>query len=118
MNHLERLAERVVNDPLFLAFALSLFAKSEQLDDKALAIKLGCTRENLAMIRLCRFPELDPMAFSRDIDLIAARFGADPSALGQAVRRGQVLAKFRAADVPERGTLLAAREDDRNENQP
>jgi hypothetical protein len=118
MDHLERLAQRVSSDPLFLAFALTLYSESEQLNDDALASRLACPRENLSMLRLCRTPDPEPVAFGRDIDQIAARFGANAGALAEAVRRGQVLARFRAAAVQDRGTLLAARDDDPSETQP
>jgi hypothetical protein len=115
MNHLERLSQRISNDPWFLAFTLALYAESEQINDDALAARLACPRGNLAMLRLCRTPDLEPVAFGRDIDQIAERFDANAGALAEAVRRGQVLAKFRAATMQERGTLLAARDDERRE---
>ena len=118
MNHLDRLANRVSDDPQFLAYALGLFAESEQLDDDALAVRLACSRENLTMLRLCRTPSPEPTAFGRDVDQIAARFGASAGALAEVVRRGHVLAKFRAAAVQDRGTLLAARDDEPGEAHP
>jgi hypothetical protein len=110
MNHLERLARRVRDDPRFLALVLAFYAESERLDDAALAARLGCPPENLPMLRLCRAPDPAPAVFQTDIARIAARFGADPDTLAAAVRRGEVLVKFRAANFQDCGTLMAARD--------
>lgn len=118
MNHLERLARRASDDPQFLGFALRLYAESERLDDGALAVRFACLPESLSMLRLCRVPDSDPIAFLRDIEQIAARFGASASVLVDAVRRAQVLVRLRTAAVEERGTMLAARDDGLSETDP
>ena len=110
MNHLERLAGRVAGDPAFLAHALALYARSEQIGDVALAAKFGCGVETLPLLRLCLLPGVGPGEFERDVDQIARRFGVAAEPLAAAVRRGMVLAKVLAAGVRAEGTLLAARE--------
>lgn len=112
---LEQLARRVESDPFFLAFTLALFAKSEALDDGALCGHLGCTRQSLTMLRLCRTPDEDASAFQSDVQRIAERFGIPVDALTDAVRRGQTLQRLRQAAIG--GTLLAAR-DAEEEPQP
>ena len=87
MNHLEDLARRVESDPFFLACVLNDYARSEKLDDAALAAALGCDSETLTMVRLCRAPE--PDRFREDIDQVVARFGVNRGVLEEAVRRGQ-----------------------------
>jgi hypothetical protein len=117
MNPLERAAKRLERDPFFFASPLAAYALSEDLDDAALAERLKCSRENLTMIRLCRAPEAD--RFAADIDDVAKRFTADPYALAAAVRHGQAVERMRARQ-PEHadGMLLAARDDDRPEEEP
>ena len=111
-NHLESLARRLEGDPFFLACPLAGYARSENLNDAALAAALKCSLESLTMIRLCRSPDED--RFKADIDAVAARFHADADVLALAVRRGQVLATLQSRQ-PEQtgGMLLAARDDDR-----
>ena len=111
-NHLESLALRLERDPFFLACPLAGYARSESLDDAALAAAMKCSLESLTMIRLCRSPDAD--RFKADIDAVATRFNADADVLALAVRRGQVLATLQSRQ-PEQtgGMLLAARDDDR-----
>lgn len=111
---LDHMAARVAGDPFFLAHPLAEFAKSERLDDPALAARLGCRAEDLTPVRLCRAPRPDPADFRADVAAVAARFGIDPGALAGAVRRGQGLARLReqAPAAAEPGMLLAARDAD------
>jgi hypothetical protein len=107
---LDTLAQRVENEPFFLASTLALYARSEELDDEALCRLLRCPPESLAMLRLCRTPDEEPTGFQRDVKRIAERFGIDEGALAEAVRRGQTLQRLQQAAVG--GTLLAARDDE------
>ncbi|HJZ59223.1 MAG TPA: hypothetical protein VKE74_30035 [Gemmataceae bacterium] len=111
---LDHLANRVAADPFFLAFPLAEYARSERLDDSALAAALGCRVEDLTLLRLCRMPRDDPAGFRADTAAIAERFGIAPAKLADAVRRGQGLARLRAAApaTAETGFLLAARDDE------
>lgn len=111
---LDHLANRVAADPFFLAHPLAEFAHSERLDDPALAARLGCRPEYLTVLRLCRAPRSDPLAFRADVAAVAGRFGIDPGVLAEAVRRGQGLARVREAARPTTGPgfLLAARDPD------
>ncbi|MDB5306940.1 MAG: hypothetical protein JWO38_1142 [Gemmataceae bacterium] len=110
---LRHLAVRVETDPFFLAHPLAEFARSERLDDPALAARLGCRPDDLTLLRLCRAPRPDPDGFRSALTRVATRFGLDPGVLAAAVRHGQGLATLRAtarADAAP-GTLLAARDD-------
>src|SRR5262249_59305673 len=93
---LDHLANRVAADPFFLAFPLAEYARSERLDDSALAAALGCRVEDLTLLRLCRMPRDDPAGFRADTAAIAERFGIAPAKLADAVRRGQGLARLPA----------------------
>jgi hypothetical protein len=112
---LDHLAARVATDPLFLASALAEYARSEELNDAGLAAALGCPVGELTRLRLCGAPRSDPEQFRADVAAIAGRFGIDANTLITIVRRGQSLARLRAARPPEvePGVLLAARDDDR-----
>lgn len=105
---LEKLARRVENESFFLACTLALFARSEALDEEALCRFLRCSRESLAMLRLCRAPDENPPGFQRDVQCIAERFSVDVDALMEAIRRGQALQRLRQTAAG--GTLLAARD--------
>lgn len=115
---LDHLAGRVGTDPLFLANALAEYARSEALSDDGLAAALGCARTDLTRLRLCGAPRGE--YFRADIDAIAGHFGIDSGALTEIVRRGQSLARLRAARPSEvkPGFLLAARDEDREPPAP
>jgi hypothetical protein len=89
---LEHLAARVADDPFFLSCPLAEYARSEKLDDRTLAARLGCRVEDLARLRLCRAPRSDPAEFREDVTRLAAAFGIDPPVLGDAIRHGEGLA--------------------------
>jgi hypothetical protein len=113
--NLERLAQRLEDDPFFLACPLSIYAKSEGLDVTALAARLRCPKENLSLVYACRSPAGDSDAFQDDVDRVAAKFALDADVLAEAIRRGQaILLMQRAANL--QGTLLAARDGDNVEH--
>jgi hypothetical protein len=121
-DHLSNMARRVESDPFFLACPLKLYQNSEGLSEDALAAALGCSKDSLVSIRLCRAPAGEEESFHDDIERIATRFSADADALAMAVRRGQALFQM-TTDGTTSGTLLAARdahdaagEDDREED--
>jgi hypothetical protein len=107
---LEKLATRLEGDPFFLACSLAHFARSEKLDDRQLAERLGCAVATLVPIRLCRAPAGDAAQHQKDIACIALRFGVDANVLTEAVRRGQMLFSMRQASPSK--TLMAARDAD------
>lgn len=86
---LDHLANRVAADPFFLAHSLAEFARSEGLDEVALAARLGCREEDLTMIRLCRTPRPDLAGFREDVAAVAGRFGVAFRVLAAGVRHGQ-----------------------------
>lgn len=109
---LEYMATRVADDPFFLACPLAEFARSEQLDDAALAARLGCRVEDLPRLRLCRSPRPGLEEFRADVTAVAQAFGIEPGILAGAVRHGEGLVRLREAARPpgEPGHLLAARD--------
>jgi hypothetical protein len=119
--YLEHMARRVADAPDFLACALAEFARSEQMEDAALAVRLGCSMENLTHLRLCRMPRSETDLFWLDVEQIAGRFSVDAGVLAEVVRRGQSLFHLQSAagDRQEKpNVLLAARDDDREPKPP
>ena len=116
-NPLEALARRVESDPFFLAEVLARYARAERLDDLGLAEALGCTPETLTMLRLCRAPRTEAPGFGEDVDCIAGRVGLDADRLAEVVRHGQAL-EHMAGPAASRGTLLAARDAEEDEEEP
>jgi len=110
---LEHMARRVADDPFFLACPLLTFAKSEGLDDAALAARLGCAVADLTRLRLCRAPRA--AEFRADVTTVATAFGIDPNVLANAVRHAEGLTRLRetAGTAGQPGFLLAARDDGR-----
>jgi hypothetical protein len=106
---LEKMARRVQDDPLFLAWALAEYARRERLDDDALAAALGCPVETLTPLRLCRTPGGGPAEFQRGVDRIAEHFGVDAEVIEEAVCCAEARRRLREEAGP-RGMLLAARD--------
>lgn len=105
---LDAFARRLRDDPYFLAAALEDFAQSEGLDGEGLARTLGCKREQLGLLGLCRRPRTDPAGFEQDVQRISHRFEVDAERLAEVVRRSEVLAALRQG---EDAALLAAARD-------
>jgi hypothetical protein len=109
---LEALAARAADEPFFLAWLLAACAYSEGWNDASLAAALGCPREELVMLRLCRAPRTEPKEFWEDIASIAERFGLVPERLTDIVKRGRVVRRFQEANQGGGHSLLAARDHD------
>jgi hypothetical protein len=99
----------VADDPYFLAEALAVYARAEELSDAQLAARLGCLPAQLAAVRLCRRPQGNPQEFQRDVDRIAERFQIDGAVIEDAVRLADALRALRN-DVQDEGWLIAARD--------
>jgi hypothetical protein len=112
------LAIKAVRDPYFLGFALAEYARTEELSDESLAAELGCSPENLTMLRLCRAPRPEPNEFRRDIEQVATRFGADAGRLAAVIRRIEGTIRLRNAGqaTADLGYFLAARDADATED--
>jgi hypothetical protein len=108
-DRLEALARRVEDNPDFLAFTLADYARSEQLSDSALAVRLGCDVRQLSRLRLCRRPRSEPELFQSDVTRIASALDIDRDILLEAVRRTDALAALRDA-LDDTGFLMAARD--------
>ena len=104
---LHRMAAEAEGDPFFLADLLAAFARSEELDDTALAARLGCGVDQLPRLRLCRAPHADPARMRQDVARLADHFGVSEPALREAVLRGRVVLRLRQGGE---SILLAARD--------
>jgi hypothetical protein len=101
------LARRAEDRPELLAGLLAAFARSEDMDDAALAAHLGCPPDQLPRLRLCRAPRDEPAGMLQDVGRIASHLGVREEALREAVLRGRVIVRLRRAGD---GVLMAARD--------
>jgi len=109
------LARRVEGDDLFLASALADYAHAEDLDERGLAQRLGCSTKTLVSLRLCLKPDPKPVVFRREVDRIASRFEVDAGVLAEAIRLSDATRAMRdKTGVEDGGLLMAAR--DRHED--
>ncbi|HLJ97248.1 MAG TPA: hypothetical protein VKU02_29075 [Gemmataceae bacterium] len=110
MKHpLDPLARRVEDDPAFLGCLLRLYAQSEGLAEERLVEVLGCQRDTLNLLRLCRAPAEEARAFQKGVEEISRTFTVHPDALADVLRRGQALIQL-SRPGPSQGTLTAARD--------
>ena len=91
----------------FLGAILRAYGEALALSDQGVAERLGCDIDGLRFLALCGEPRPDAQ-FASDIQNLAHRVGADPTALAQAVRLGMALRVLRSA--PPVGLLVAARD--------
>jgi hypothetical protein len=115
---LDAFARELAADHTFLAAALADYARSERLDETALAAALGCSVATLTPLRLCLRPRSDARHFRADVQEIATRFAVSADVLGQAVRRSDALASFRHDPAGGSGFLMAARDRPEAERDP
>lgn len=106
---IDALARRLESEDDFLASALAVYARAENLSDNVLAERLGCEVSRLGAIRLCRMPRREAPHFRQDIGRIAGAFQIDALALAEAVRLANSLAELEARDGAQ-GFLIAARD--------
>lgn len=112
---LHRAAHRAGTRPFFLASLLLPYAAAEGIDEAELARRIGCDPAHLPSLLLCRRPGEGP-AFGAEVQEIAARFGAHPVKLAEAVRLAGALEALRSgARATGRGLLAAARDRDQGE---
>lgn len=110
------LAQRVQDDDFFLASALALYARTEQLGDQSLAEVLGCDVEALNLLRICRRPRTDDVGFRQDLQRISNHFDVQIGILAEAIRRAEALSALRQGTSNQRGLMMAAR--DRIDEEP
>jgi hypothetical protein len=109
---LDRLASRASSDPYFLGFRLAQYARIHDLDDDALATRLGCGPDALPTVRLCRAPRSDRVGFREDILCVATKFGLNSTALAEAAKFvPATVARTETAD-PTPSVMIAARDRD------
>jgi hypothetical protein len=81
MADLSNLARQAASRAGFVAYRLAEYQRTNNLDDTALATRLGCTLDDLTHLRLCGRPRSDH--FSEDVARIARHVHADADALGR-----------------------------------
>jgi hypothetical protein len=106
---IDSFALRVQESPDFLSFSLADYARSEKLDDDALAQRLGCDIAQLSRLRLCRKPRVNTELFLQDLSRIASVFDLDLDTLAEAIRRSDALDALRDAE-DNTAFLMAARD--------
>ena len=106
---LERAAARIADDEVFLASALRDWSGG-QLDLDAVATFLGCTREAVVRLALCRRPHAAATTFRADVTKVAVHAGVDEARLLGLLREAASIAAFRKSDGSQ---VLAAARDDR-----
>lgn len=82
-------AQRSAQDPASLGYVFEQYRKHEGQSLEALAERLGCSREALDGLYLCRRPE--PTRFAEHLRMLGERFAVDPRRLAAVLRRVEVL---------------------------
>lgn len=106
---LDRAAARVADDGAFMASALRDWGGGH-LDLETAASFLGCTRDAIVELALCRRPVGTSKAFRQEVAQIAARACVDETRLLELLREAASIAAFRKSDGVQ---MLAAARDSR-----
>ncbi len=107
---IERMAQRAMDDPFYVASAMAEYARSEGIPWGQLAGLLGCSEDQMSQVALCRRPYGD--AIWNDLEQIAGRFTLDAEALLTMVRRADALTSLRGGSGTT--TMLQAARDRRD----
>ena len=110
MGPLDSIAARASREPFFLGSLLDRLARAEQLDEAALAERLGCDPVQLPRLRLCRTPL--PDRFREDVTRIAEAFRIESARLAAFVQAATVLERLEAPSQADAPLLMAARDSD------
>lgn len=106
-----RAAHRTRTRPEYLGWLLARYKETERKTDEELAHLLGASVRDFHRLHLCLRPRHE--FFARDVQQIAAKFGADASNLAKVIRHMEALEGMKddraAHGASERGLLLAAR---------
>lgn len=97
---LERFAQRLRQQPAFMAYVLQRVMTYERIDESALARQLGVEPFGLTRLALCKRPRPDPEHFNADVQAIADYTGANPTELWRVLRVFDVLEAFQEG-LPE-----------------
>lgn len=111
---LRRAANRASSMPFFFATVLTAFSAERGMDDDALASWLGCPRDQIHRLALCRRPDCDSMTFRHDVEHVASYVGANAVRLAEMVREVDAWSGLRAGHTSDEsvdaGLLMAARD--------
>jgi hypothetical protein len=116
---LARAAQRSQSEPGMMGHVFEQYRRLEGRSEEELARELGCSRDMLRWMALCRRPE--ESRFEEQVTAIATRFQVELLPLVQVLRRVEVMgaiAAQRARDVPEvdwPAMQMAARDDSEDE---
>ncbi len=113
---LRRAAVTAAARPAFLGWTFARFRQAEGLDDAGLARRLGTDSSRVEWLGLCQRPR--PDRFAADIEVLAARFGVDPSRLAAAIRQVDALSALADASDQNIGVLAAARDQEDESTDP
>jgi transcriptional regulator with XRE-family HTH domain len=110
---LARAAQRSQEETWMLGHVFERYRELEGCSQEQLAKELGCTREVLHWLSLCRHPEGE--GFNEQVSTIARRFAVELLPLVQVLRRVEVMDALSARDEPgavtEDGPMLMAARD-------
>jgi hypothetical protein len=111
-----KFAERLRNDPMYLACVLRRHRDLEHLTDAAIAHRLGISDEMLARLELCKTPDPDSEDFAEKVRAISDFTLADEVVLAEIIRRYYAIEAFDSAR--DQMTLpSAARDRDSEQNE-
>ena len=114
----QRAIERARDDDFFLGWALAHFQVDNRMEDEKLAEWLGCTREQLWKLSLCRLPSDQSDDFAVNVQQIATFGGCRPDRLVQLLREVAALSSLREGAKLADGALMAARDRQGNRTRP
>ena len=108
-------AKRTAGVPQLLGYELSEYRTFSDATEDDLAAALGCSRDALVCLALCRRPDSNAPSFRVDVEQIALHCGVNAQKLAALLREVESLRAIRQAPIPPhlaaaQPGLLAARD--------
>jgi predicted transcriptional regulator len=105
-DRLQRLAQRLQDDPAYMANRLHLYQQLERLSDETLADRLKTSPPMLARMALCRCPDPDTDQFGMQVRQIATYTHSNAGMLASILRHVAAAAKMK--QIPPQKPLPSA----------
>jgi hypothetical protein len=95
MSHLSSLANRLQNNPAYMAWVLKIYGEQERLSLEKLTKRLNTTPAMFTRLALCKQPEVESITFANQVRQLSDYTGIDSIQLANLIRQVVSLETFK-----------------------